>query len=146
MLKHTPNFTQQKPKSQLQSVVTSLERLTKVQQNNISNVAAYNAHSHDFRYDQRHGGQSTLSGPRHDSDHLAKLVRDEVHRQKNRFIAPTNRLCHTRFPFGNHTMEIYIQMRNHSNKELTTHSTSSRETSCGFFIPGRWRGEVFTAN
>jgi hypothetical protein len=74
VLKHTPNFTQQKLESQLQSVVTSLERLTKAQQNNISNVAAYNAHSHDFRYDQHHGDQSTLSGPRHDSDHLAKLV------------------------------------------------------------------------
>ncbi|CAB4019899.1 Hypothetical predicted protein, partial [Paramuricea clavata] len=40
VLKHTPNFTQQKLESQLQSVVTS---------------------------------------PRHDSDHLAKLVRDKVY-------------------------------------------------------------------
>ena len=97
MLKHTPNFTQQKLESQLQSVVTSLERLTKAQQNNISNFAAYNAHSHDFRYDQHHGGQSTLSGPRHDSDHLAKLVRDEVRRQ-TRFIAPTTRPSNSGVP------------------------------------------------
>ena len=81
----------------MQSVVTSLGRLTKAQQNNISNVAAYNAHSHDFRYDQHHGGQSTLSGPRHDSDHLAKLVRDEVRRQ-TRFIAPTTRPSYSGVP------------------------------------------------
>jgi hypothetical protein len=56
------------------------------------------------------------------------------------------RLCHTRFPLGNHTMEIYVQRRNHSNKELTTHSASSWETSSGFFIPGRVKGEVFRAN
>ena len=90
VLKHTSNFTQQKPESQLQSVVTSLERLTNAQQNNISNFATYNAHSHDFRYDQHHGGQSTFLSPRHDLDHLTKFVRDEVRRQ-TRFMAPTTR-------------------------------------------------------
>ena len=99
VLKHTPHVTQQTLESQLQSVVASLERLTSTPQNNIPNVAAYNysRNTHHLRHQQYQRGQTRSSGLQHDSDLLAKLVRDEVRRQTS-FMTPPSRPSNSGVP------------------------------------------------
>ena len=101
VLKHTPHVTQETLESQLQSVVASLERLTSTPQNNIPDVAAYNysrnTPQHDLRHQQYQRGQTKSSGLQHDSDLLAKLVRDEVRRQTS-FMTPPSRPSNSGVP------------------------------------------------
>ena len=80
-------------------MVASLERLTSTPQNNIPNVAAYNysRNTHHLRHQQYQRGQTKSSGLQHDSDLLAKLVRDEVRRQTS-FMTPPSRPSNSGVP------------------------------------------------
>lgn len=99
----TPNIAQHKLENQLQSVVKSLETLANAQQEHAQQVAAYSAPTgpNSSRYPRnssyQHEWQRQAPGPRHDSDHIAQLVRDEVRRQ-TRFMMQMNRQANSGVP------------------------------------------------
>ena len=92
-----------KLENQLQSVVKSLETLVNAQQEQAQQVEAYSAPAdpNSSRYPRnssyQYEWQRQAPGPRHDSGHIAQLVRDEVRRQ-TRFMMQINQQANSGVP------------------------------------------------
>jgi len=103
----TPKLAQYKLESQLQSVITSLEALaSNTQQNQPLNMAAYNSYSKpgmssykvpNSYHEHHHRNHPSPSGPRNDSNSIAKLVREEVRRQ-TQYLTQANRPSNSGVP------------------------------------------------
>ena len=96
----TPNLEQYIIESQLQSVLKSLEALASdKQQNQAPNIAAYSNYLkpgipghevHNSNHGQYRSRHTSPPGSLHDSNNIAKLVREEVRRQ-TQYLTQTNR-------------------------------------------------------